>query len=237
MVAHQTEITPELLLRAYSMGLFPMAESASDPEIHWIDPRRRGVFPLDQFHISRSLRRALMRDDYQVTVNTSFSTVLAACADRNETWINDVIFALYETLHQQGHAHSLEVWNGPELIGGVYGVALGSAFFGESMFSRRTDASKIALAWLVHRLRAGGFTLFDTQFLTPHLASLGAREIPRAEYHRRLGLALHQRAQFAPPDYAPYPSLISSRGASGSSSDSITSGATKPESQVNTQTS
>ncbi|WP_103334178.1 leucyl/phenylalanyl-tRNA--protein transferase [Pseudotabrizicola formosa] len=230
-------ITPDMLLRAYAMGVFPMAESASDPEMHWIDPRRRGVFPLDGFHISRSLHRAILRDRYQVTVNTDFAGVLAACADRPETWINDRLTELYQTLHRQGHAHSLEVWEGEDLIGGVYGVVLGAAFFGESMFSRRTNASKIALAWLVHRLRAGGFTLFDTQFLTPHLASLGAKEISRAAYHARLQHALGRVARFDPPGYAPYPSLISSSGASGSSSGAVTSGATKPESQDKTQMS
>lgn len=236
-MTHRTDITPDILLHAYAMGIFPMAESASDMQIHWIDPRRRGVIPLDRFHISRSLRRAILRADYQVRVDTDFAGVVRACADRDETWINGPIFALYAALHRSGHAHSLELWDGAQLIGGVYGVVLGSAFFGESMFSRRTDASKIALAWLVHRLRAGGFTLFDTQFLTPHLASLGADEIPRAEYHRRLRQALSQPAQFDPPGYAPYPSLISSSGASGSATGSVTSGATKPESQDNTQTS
>ncbi|NEX44618.1 leucyl/phenylalanyl-tRNA--protein transferase [Pseudotabrizicola algicola] len=228
-------ITPELLLQAYALGIFPMAESATSPDIHWIDPKRRGVFDLHRFHISRSLRRALLRPDYSVTIDTDFAGVVAGCADRPETWINPAIFTLYETLHQQGHAHSLEVWADGALIGGVYGVVLGGAFFGESMFSRRTNASKIALAWLVHRLRAGGFSLFDTQFLTPHLASLGAEEIPRAEYHRRLARALNQNAAFAPKGYAPYPSLISSSGSS--LSGSVTSGATKPESQDKTQTS
>lgn len=214
-----------------------MAESSTSQDIHWVDPRRRGVFELDRFHISRSLRRALLREEYQVTVDRDFSGVVTACADRDETWINAVIFALYEALHRGGRAHSLEVWHDGVLVGGVYGVVLGSAFFGESMFSRRTDASKIALAWLIHRLRVGGFTLFDTQFLTPHLASLGATEIPRAEYHRRLDAALRREAQFHPPGYEPYPSLISSSGSSGSSSGSVTSGATKPESQVSTQIS
>lgn len=236
-MTQQIDITPDILLRAYAMGIFPMAESATDAAIHWVDPRRRGVFPLDGFHISRSLRRALSRADYRVSIDTDFAAVVQACAAREETWINDQIFALYQGLHHQGHAHSLEVWSGDDLIGGVYGVVLGTAFFGESMFSTRTDASKIALAWLVHRLRAGGFTLFDTQFLTPHLASLGAQEITRAEYHRRLRVALTGQAQFAPPGYAPYPSLISSNGASSLSSGAVTSGATKPESQDNTQMS
>ncbi|TGD42130.1 leucyl/phenylalanyl-tRNA--protein transferase [Pseudotabrizicola sediminis] len=236
-MADQTDITPDLLLRAYAMGIFPMAESVTDPTIHWVDPRRRGVFPLDGFHISRSLHRAILRGGYSVTVDTDFAGVLAACADRPETWINDRLTALYLTLHSQGHAHSLEVRDGETLIGGVYGVVLGAAFFGESMFSRRTNASKIALAWLVHRLRAGGFTLFDTQFLTTHLASLGAQEISRAAYHARLQHALGRTATFDPPGYAPYPSLISSSGASGSSSGAVTSGATKPESQDKTQIS
>ena len=234
----QTPITPELLLHAYAMGVFPMAESANDPSIHWVDPRRRGVFPLDGFHISRSLRRALLRADYQVAVDRDFAGVVRACAARPETWINDAIFDLYLALHRQGHAHSLEVRDHQgQLIGGVYGVVLGAAFFGESMFSTRTDASKIALAWLIHRLRAGGFTLFDTQFLTPHLASLGAVEITRADYHRRLAAALGTPARFDPPGYAPYPSLISSMGSSAPSSGTATSGATKPESQDKTQMS
>ena len=234
----QTPITPELLLHAYAMGVFPMAESANDPSIHWVDPRRRGVFPLDGFHISRSLRRALLRADYQVAVDRDFAGVVRACAARPETWINDAIFDLYLALHRQGHAHSLEVRDHKgQLIGGVYGVVLGAAFFGESMFSTRTDASKIALAWLIHRLRAGGFTLFDTQFLTPHLASLGAVEITRADYHRRLAAALGTPARFDAPGYAPYPSLISSMGSSAPSSGTTTSGATKPESQDKTQMS
>ena len=197
-------VTPETLLRGYAMGIFPMAEGRGSAKIHWVDPKRRGVFPLDGFVISRSLVRAIGRNDYRITVDLDFAGVLDGCADRAETWINGEIRALYLALHQAGFAHSLEVREtGGTLAGGVYGVTLGTAFFGESMFSRRTDASKVALAWLVHRLRAGGFTLFDTQFLTPHLASLGAVEIPRAEYHRRLDTALHGRASFTPPDYAP----------------------------------
>jgi len=197
-------VTPETLLRAYAMGIFPMAEGRGSGEIHWVDPKRRGVFPLDRFVISRSLARAIGRGDHGVTVNLDFAGVLDGCADRAETWINGEIRSLYLALHRAGFAHSVEVRDlGGALVGGVYGVTLGAAFFGESMFSRRTDASKIALAWAVHRLRAGGFTLFDTQFLTPHLASLGAVEIPRAEYHRRLDTALQATASFTPPDYAP----------------------------------
>lgn len=232
------QITPELLLRAYMMGVFPMAESREDTEIQWVDPRRRGIFPIKGFHISRSLARAIRRADYQISVNEDFPAVVRACADREETWINDEIFALYLDLHRSGFGHSLEVRDlSGHLIGGVYGVALGAAFFGESMFSRRTDASKIALAWLIHRLRAGGFTLFDTQFLTAHLASLGAVEISRADYHRRLQAALNQSATFIPKGYAPYPSLISSMGSSGVFGSGATSGATKPESQDNTHRS
>lgn len=189
-------LTPELLLRAYAMGVFPMAESRDDPRIHWVDPRKRGVFPLDNFHISRSLKRRIADRNYTIRTNSDFAATVAACADRPETWINAEIFALYLALHHQGFAHSLEVWADGSLIGGVYGVTIGRAFFGESMFSRRTDASKIALAHLVGLLNTAGFTLFDTQFLTPHLASLGAIEISRAAYHRRLEDALQGQASF-----------------------------------------
>lgn len=209
------QITPDLLLRAYAMGLFPMARSRDDPDLHWIDPRRRGVFPLEGFHISRSLRRTILRADYQVTVNRDFAGVVAACAARAETWINPPIAALYQALHDRGQAHSLEVWRDGGLIGGVYGVALGAAFMGESMFSRATDASKIALAWLMHRLRAGGFTLFDTQFLTPHLASLGGKEITRAEYHRLLADALNHAATFDPKGYSFAAGAVSPSAAAG----------------------
>jgi leucyl/phenylalanyl-tRNA--protein transferase len=203
MLAPHPQITPDILLRAYAAGIFPMAEGRDDPEIHWVDPRRRGILPLDGFHISRTLRRRILRCGWDVRVDTDFAGVLAGCADRPETWINDPIFALYRALHDTGHAHSLELWEGDALVGGVYGVTLGQAFFGESMFSRRTDASKVALAYLVHRLHAGGFTLFDTQFLTPHLASLGGVEITRGEYRRRLSLALQGVADFAPAGYSP----------------------------------
>ena len=204
-------VTPETLLSAYAMGVFPMAEGRSSGEIHWVDPKKRGIFPLDGFRISRSLARAIGRGDYHVTTDTDFAAVVDACADRAETWINAEIRALYLALHHAGYAHALEVRAGNALIGGVYGVTLGAAFFGESMFSRRTDASKIALAWLMHRLRAGGFTLFDTQFLTPHLASLGAVEIPRADYHRRLDAALSAKASFDPPGYSAGASSVRQR--------------------------
>ncbi|MCB1343249.1 MAG: leucyl/phenylalanyl-tRNA--protein transferase [Pseudooceanicola sp.] len=193
------ELTPEILLHGYSIGIFPMAAHRDDPEVFWVDPRRRGVFPLDDFHISRSLARRLRRGGYRVARNEDFAGVLDGCADRADTWINEEIRALYLELHRRGHAHSFEVWMDGALAGGVYGVVLGAAFFGESMFSRRTDASKIALAYLVDVLRRGGFTLFDTQFLTEHLASLGAVEIPRAAYHRQLEQALTSRADLQGP--------------------------------------
>ena len=192
-------LTADMLLRAYALGVFPMAESREDPEVFWVDPRWRGIFPLDDFHISRSLARHIRRGGFEVSVNRDFDGTLRGCADRPETWINDTIFRLYTALHARGFAHSLEVWEDGELVGGVYGVTLGAAFFGESMFSRRTNASKIALAYLVDRLRLGGFQLFDTQFITAHLRSLGAVEIPRAEYRRRLAEALARPADFIRP--------------------------------------
>lgn len=205
------KLTPDLLLNAYAAGIFPMAESREQTEVHWVDPHKRGVFPLDGFRISRSLSRSIARPDYVVRVNTDFAGVVRYCADRPETWINDTISNLYIALHKAGFAHSLEIWNEERLIGGVYGIALGRAFFGESMFSRRRDASKIALAWLVHRLRAGDFTLFDTQFLTPHLASLGAIEISRENYHQRLSEALRGQAEFDPAGYDPDPYSVRHR--------------------------
>ncbi|MFZ8942451.1 MAG: leucyl/phenylalanyl-tRNA--protein transferase [Gemmobacter sp.] len=196
-------LTADDLLWAYGAGIFPMAEARDATDIHWVDPRRRGIIPLGGFHISRSLARRLRRADYAVTLNADFAGVLAGCAARENTWISGQIAALYLELHRKGAAHSIEVTAEGRLVGGVYGVALGRAFFGESMFSGMRDGSKIALAWLVHRLRAGGFRLFDTQFLTPHLASLGGREIARAEYHRLLAAALEGEARIDPPGYAP----------------------------------
>jgi leucyl/phenylalanyl-tRNA---protein transferase len=174
-----------------------MSESRDDPDIFWVDPRQRGIFPLDGFRISRSLARSMRRGHFRITVDTDFAGVMDGCADRPETWINPTIRALYLALHHQGHAHSVEVWQDGNLVGGVYGICIGGAFFGESMFSRATDASKVALAYLVDLLREGGFSLFDTQFLTPHLASLGGVEIPRAQYHRLLAAAVVQSASFA----------------------------------------
>ena len=198
-------VTPDLLLRAYAAGVFPMAERRDDPEIFWVDPRRRGVLPIEGFHVSRSLRRRILSGRFGTSVDRDFAGVLRGCAERSETWINGRIETLYLALFEAGYAHSQEVWEGGELVGGVYGVALGGAFFGESMFSRRTDASKVALAFLTERLRRGGFTLFDTQFTTPHLVSLGAEEIARADYHRRLREALRAAAAFDPlaPEPAP----------------------------------
>lgn len=189
-------LTPELLLQAYAQGIFPMAEDRGSSDIYWVDPKKRGVLPLDGFHISRSLARRIRRGEDRVTINQDFAGVVEACADREETWINDVIFDLYLALFRMGFAQSIEVWREGALAGGVYGVTLGSAFFGESMFSHRADGSKLALAFLVTHLQRAGFTLFDTQFITPHLASLGAVEIPRRVYLGNLADALTRHADF-----------------------------------------
>ena len=183
-------LTPDLLLHGYASGIFPMAESRDDPDIFWVDPRLRGVLPLDGFHLSRSLARAMRRSDWTVHLNSDFIGVVDGCADRADTWINTEIYNLYSDLHRKGHAHSIEIWDASRLVGGVYGVTLGGAFFGESMFSRATNASKMALAAAVDHLMQTGFVLFDTQFLTPHLSSLGAMEITRAQYQSRLAEAL-----------------------------------------------
>jgi leucyl/phenylalanyl-tRNA--protein transferase len=204
------DLTPEILLNGYAVGIFPMAENRHDQEIFWVDPRRRGVMPLDGFHASRSLRRALRQTPYKVAINRDFAGVVAACADRIDTWINDEISRLYNQLHATGHAHSMEIYDGDTLAGGVYGVTLGTAFFGESMFSRRTNGSKIALAALVDHLNRTGFTLFDTQFLTDHLASLGAVEITRAAYHARLDHAKSGTAIFTAQP-APTPAQVVQR--------------------------
>ena len=195
-------LSPELMIRAYAAGIFPMSDGADHAGIFWVDPQRRGVFPLDGFHLSRSLKRRIARGGFEVTVNRDFPGVIAACADRPETWINADINATYLSLHTQGFAHSVEVWMDGALAGGIFGVVLGAAYFGESMFSRRTDGSKIALAHLVTRLRAGGFQLFDTQFTTEHLESLGAVEISRSEYRRQLQIAVTSPADFFAIDRA-----------------------------------
>jgi leucyl/phenylalanyl-tRNA--protein transferase len=183
---HAPSLTPELLLRAYAEGLFPMADRRDDPALYWVSPEQRGIIPLDDFHLPRRLARTIRSGRFQITSDCAFGVVMRACAEpaqgREQTWINDEILRLYGALHASGHAHSVECWQGGELVGGLYGVRLGAAFFGESMFSLARDASKVALAKLVEMLRQGGFVLLDTQFLTRHLATFGATEIPRGEY-------------------------------------------------------
>ncbi|MFC3127062.1 leucyl/phenylalanyl-tRNA--protein transferase [Pseudoroseomonas globiformis] len=193
-------ITPELLLRAYRAGLFPMAESREAGRLYWLDPERRGVIPLEGFHLPRRLRRTVLSGRFTVTADTDFAAVIAGCAEpapgREDSWINPEIEWLFTALHRMGHAHSIEVREGDALLGGLYGVALGAAFFGESMFSRARDVSKVALVHLVARLRAGGFTLLDTQFITEHLTQFGTVEIPRAEYKMRLERAVNAEARW-----------------------------------------
>ena len=200
MSAHKIRLTPEILLAAYAAGVFPMAESADDPELFWVDPRDRGILPLDGFHIPRRLGRVIRQGRFTVSCDKAFELVIRACAEATEkrpnTWINDEIVRLYAALFARGAAHSVECWREGALVGGLYGVSIGAAFFGESMFSRETDASKVALAQLVARLRAGGYRLLDTQFLTPHLARFGGIEITRRHYHHLLAAALAYRASF-----------------------------------------
>jgi len=188
------DISPEMLLRAYSIGMFPMADSADDPELFWVEPEIRGILPLDGFHVSRSLAKAIRAKPFDIRFDTAFDAVVAKCAeaadDRPSTWINTTIKKLYSALYSAGHAHSVEAWEGEELVGGLYGVSLGSAFFGESMFSRRTNASKICLVYLVERLRERGFTLLDTQFSTDHLKNFGVIDIPKADYAALLEVAV-----------------------------------------------
>ncbi|POO57323.1 leucyl/phenylalanyl-tRNA--protein transferase [Agrobacterium rosae] len=185
-----SDIDVDILLRAYSIGLFPMADSADDPELFWVEPEMRGIIPLDDFHVSKSLAKTIRKHPFDIRFDTNFEGVMAGCAaeapDRPSTWINQTIRKLYVELHEIGHAHSVEAWDGDELVGGLYGVSLGSAFFGESMFSRRTNASKICLVHLVERLRAKGFTLLDTQFSTEHLKTFGAIDLPKADYAKML---------------------------------------------------
>lgn len=187
-------ITPELLLRAYSIGLFPMSDAADDPEIFWVEPEMRGILPLDTFHVSTSLAKAVRKKPFDIRFDTAFDAVVEKCAeeaeDRPSTWINDTIKELYGALHKLGHAHSVEAWEGDTLVGGLYGVSLGSAFFGESMFSRRTNASKICLVHLVERLKMRGFTLLDTQFTTEHLKTFGAIDVPKGDYLTLLDKAM-----------------------------------------------
>ncbi len=194
------DLTPDMLLRAYAIGVFPMAEDRDDPDLFWIDPRLRGVIPLDGFHIPRRLSKTLRSNRYKVTFDQDFEGVMDGCAEatdrRPRTWINDKILTLYTALHRMDQAHSVEVWDGGRLIGGLYGVTLGSAFFGESMFSRERDASKIALCHLVARVTFAGYRLLDTQFVTKHLQKFGAREVPRSEYRTLLSDALNYDASF-----------------------------------------
>jgi len=187
------EITPEVLLRAYSIGLFPMAESAEAETLFWVEPKARGVFPLEALNVSRSLAKAVRSDRYEVVADRNFDAVIEACAARETTWINRQIKGLYRELFARGHAHSIEAYEEGRLVGGLYGVSLGAAFFGESMFHRARDSSKVALIHLVARLRLGGYLLLDAQFLTPHLASLGAVEIQRADYLKKLDDAVEGR--------------------------------------------
>jgi leucyl/phenylalanyl-tRNA--protein transferase len=200
------EITPEVLLKAYACGIFPMAESADDPTLYWIEPEKRGIIPLDGFHISRRLARTVRITRFSVAVNRDFDAVIDGCAEpqagRSRTWINDRIRTLYGRLYQRGHCHTVEVYDGDALVGGLYGVSLGAVFFGESMFHRARDASKIALVHLVARLKAGGYRLLDTQFITGHLTTFGAYEVSRRRYHKMLEDALAGDGRFdaLPPD-------------------------------------
>jgi leucyl/phenylalanyl-tRNA---protein transferase len=202
------EITSDILLRAYSIGLFPMAEDRDAAHLFWVEPESRGIFPLDGLLVSRSLAKTVRSDAFEVRANGAFEAVMQACANRDRTWINGDILRLYGELHARGHAHSVEAYQNGELVGGLYGVSLGAAFFGESMFHVARDASKVALVHLIARLKLGGFRLLDSQFLTPHLASLGCVEISRADYRARLAQAID-----APADFAAFEPQCPMRGA------------------------
>jgi leucyl/phenylalanyl-tRNA---protein transferase len=192
------DLDPDLVLRAYAMGVFPMAEHRDEASVFWVEPRQRAILPLDGFHLSRSLRKTIVSDRFRITADAAFDQVIALCAEpvpgRPDTWINPAIEKVFGELHRRGFAHSIEVWEGERLAGGLYGLALGRAFFGESMVSRARDASKVAIAALVARLRLGGFMLLDCQFMTEHLASLGAVEVPRETYLSMLSDALGEGA-------------------------------------------
>jgi leucyl/phenylalanyl-tRNA--protein transferase len=202
--AASIDITPEVLLKAYACGIFPMAESAEDPALFWIEPEKRGVIPLERFHVPARLARTVRSDRFMVTVDRDFDAVLDGCAQpaagRQRTWINARIRLLYRKLYERRHCHSLEVYDGNKLVGGLYGVTLGRAFFGESMFHQARDASKVALVHLVARLKAGGYRLLDTQFVTDHLRTFGAIEVPRRQYHKLLEAALSGEGDFAALD-------------------------------------
>jgi leucyl/phenylalanyl-tRNA---protein transferase len=210
-------VSPALLLNAYRSGVFPMAESADDPGFFWVDPERRGILPLDAFHVPRRLRRIVLQDRFEVRVDSDFAATLASCAeateDRRSTWINAEIVRLYTALHERNEAHSVECWQGGAMVGGLYGVSIGGAFFGESMFSRVADASKVALVHLVALMRIAGYRLLDVQFVTPHLAQFGAIEVPRAQYHRLLAEALRYRCVF--------PRELGGGGAAGAGADAL----------------
>jgi leucyl/phenylalanyl-tRNA--protein transferase len=194
------DLTPDLVIRAYQAGIFPMAEGADSPDVFWVAPKRRGILPLDSFRVSKSLRKTVRTTPFAVTVDTDFAGVIEGCAtagtERETTWINGTIRDVYAQLFERGHCHTVEVWDGARLVGGLYGLSLGAVFFGESMFHRATDASKIALVHLMARLRAGGYVLCDTQFMTDHLRSFGGIEISREEYDERLAAGLARRGDF-----------------------------------------
>lgn len=198
------EITPQVLLKAYACGIFPMAESADDPGMFWVEPQMRGILPLEQFHIPRSLRKTIRKGHFACAIDQDFDAVIEACsetvADREQTWINPRIKKLYKELHKSGNAHSFETYFESNLVGGLYGVRLGRAFFGESMFSRKTDASKFALVHLVYQMRRSGFMLLDTQFTTAHLERFGTTEVPRETYQELLEEALAGEAHFRAHD-------------------------------------
>jgi leucyl/phenylalanyl-tRNA--protein transferase len=224
-----SRLDPRLLLQGYATGIFPMADSREADELFWVEPKNRAIIPLDGFHLSRSLKRTIRSDKFTVTRDRDFAGVIAACAEREETWINSDIEHAVMALHGSSHAHSVEVWSGETMVGGLYGVKLGRAFFGESMFSRVTDASKVALAWLVARLRVGNYTLLDCQFMTEHLASLGAVSVSREDYAALLAAALGGVAggvgggavdglgavPDAPPDFGALDRLLDVTGAAG----------------------
>ena len=200
-------ISPELILDAYACGIFPMAETRSDEEVFWVDPEIRGVLELDHFHISRSLHRTIRSNRFTISVNREFRNVINSCSEfspkRKDTWINSQILNVFCQLHELGYAHSIECWNNKKLVGGLYGLSLGAAFFGESMFSKESNTSKIAFVHLVDRLKQGNFTLLDTQFVTPHLKSLGVKEMPRGLYLDKLRDAIQREANFCSPNYPP----------------------------------
>jgi leucyl/phenylalanyl-tRNA--protein transferase len=234
-------LTPELLLAAYARGRFPMAGDRDDPNIHWIEPLRRGVLPLDAFHVPRSLRKLLRKRPFELKIDTAFATVIGACAeptpDRPRTWLNDTLIDLYIMLHRRGHAHSVEAWRDGRLVGGLYGLKLGAAFFGESMFSRERDASKVALVELVARLRAGGFRLLDTQFVTDHLTRFGTVEITRGEYRRWLAAALSAQAVFPTEPQPFYLGLLGPEAGGGGVPGAGGAGSGSGSAQPTTQTS